>query len=176
MLILKKETRSELKKPFGKLYLSIKDLKEHLQKLKEENKLIISIGDATTINLQREGITPDIGVIDNKIERKNSIYKNEVIYADFQLKAKNPPGTITTNLWDTIEKGFLLIEKPGQQVLIVVEGEEDLAVIPSVIMAPPGAVILYGQPGEGVVLCEVDKMRNNAKKLIEKFEKVDREV
>jgi GTP-dependent dephospho-CoA kinase len=170
VLILKKETRSELKKPFGKLYLSLKDPKEYLQKLKKENKLIISIGDATTINLQREGITPDMGVIDNKIERKNSIYKNEVIYADFQLKTENPPGTITPHLWNTMEKGFQLIETPGHQVLIVVEGEEDLAVIPAVILAPPGAVILYGQPGEGVVLCEVDKMKKKAEKLIEKFE------
>ncbi len=170
MLILKKETRSELKKPFGKLCLSIKDLKEHLKKLKKENRLIISIGDATTINLQREGITPDMGIIDNKIERKNSIHNNEIIYADLELKAENPPGTITPKLWDTIEKGFHLIENPGKQVLIVVEGEEDLAVIPSAILAPPGAVILYGQPGEGVVFCEVDKMKNKAKKLIEKFE------
>ena len=40
--------------------------------------------------------------------------------------------------------------------LIFVEGEEDLAVLPLVLAAPLGVIILYGQPKEGVVLREVD--------------------
>jgi uncharacterized protein (UPF0218 family) len=55
-------------------------------------------------------------------------------------------------------------------VLIIVEGEEDLAVIPLVICSPEGAVILYGQPGEGVVVCEVDwKARKKARELLSHF-------
>ena len=42
-----------------------------------------------------------------------------------------------------------------QDVLILVDGEEDLAVIPLILAAPFGVFILYGQPGEGVVVCEV---------------------
>jgi len=44
-----------------------------------------------------------------------------------------------------------------------VDGEEDLAVIPCVLMAPEGSLILYGQPGEGVVLVETDKVKETAK-------------
>ena len=38
----------------------------------------------------------------------------------------------------------------GRSVLIV-DGEEDLAVIPFVLASPLGWTILYGQPNEGVV-------------------------
>jgi hypothetical protein len=69
VLILKEELRSEFKKPFGKLYPSIKDLKDNLENyIQRENNLIISIGDVTTINLQKEGIKPDMGIIDYRIE------------------------------------------------------------------------------------------------------------
>jgi hypothetical protein len=173
VLILKEEGRSEFKKPFGKLYPSIKDLKDNLEKYKRENNLIISIGDVTTINLQKEGIKPDMGIIDNKIERKESEFKNKLVNYNVQLKAENPPGTITRNLWNTIKKGFHLIETSQNNILIIVNGEEDLAVIPCVIMAPSNSIILYGQPGEGVVVCEVDKVKSEAEKLLEKFEETE---
>ena len=41
--------------------------------------------------------------------------------------------------------------------MIYVDGEEDLAVIPLVIASDEGSIILYGQPGEGVVFREVDQ-------------------
>jgi len=43
------------------------------------------------------------------------------------------------------------------QAMIYVDGEEDLAVIPLVIASNEGSIILYGQPGEGVVFCKVDR-------------------
>ena len=170
MLILKSEGRKELKKPFGKLYPSIKDLKNILKTYKEENNLIISIGDVTTLNLQKEGIIPHMGIVDNRIEREESKFEHKLNYSKVQLKAENPPGTITKDLWNTIDQGFHLIETSRSNILIMVDGEEDLAVIPCVIMAPPGSIILYGQPGEGVVLCEVDEVKSKAKEMLEKFE------
>ncbi len=170
MLILKAEGRSEFKKPLGKLYPSIKDVKEHLENFRKENNIIISIGDVTTINLQKEGIIPNMGIVDNRIERRDSEFQNKLVYDKIQLNAENPPGTITQNLWDTIKKGFHIIETSHHNILIVVNGEEDLAVIPCAIMAPYNSIILYGQPGEGVVFCEVDKVKNKAEKLLKKFE------
>jgi hypothetical protein len=43
------------------------------------------------------------------------------------------------------------------RAMIFVDGEEDLAVIPLVIASDEGSVILYGQPGVGVVLRLVDR-------------------
>ncbi|TOF02143.1 DUF359 domain-containing protein, partial [Vibrio parahaemolyticus] len=73
----------------------------------------------------------------------------ELSYFHALLNAANPPGTITEELLDAIIKAYE-INKTGNKVLIVVDGEEDLAVLPCVITAPPGTVVLYGQPGEGV--------------------------
>ena len=39
---------------------------------------------------------------------------------------------------------------------IVVEGEEDLATLPAILYAPPGSVVVYGQPDEGSVLVKVN--------------------
>lgn len=168
MLTLKEEERGAFKKPFGEIYSSPSEIKETLKKYKNNHQLIISIGDATTSNLLKEGITPDIGIIDQQVERKKLVTDHEFGYEHTQLNAANPPGTITQELWEAITQAFEL-KKSGNNVLITVNGEEDLAVLPSVITAPPGTVVLYGQPGEGVVLCEVDKFKNRAKELMNKF-------
>jgi hypothetical protein len=55
-------------------------------------------------------------------------------------------------------------------MVILVEGEEDLAVIPLILAAPEGAMVLYGQPGEGVVVCEVtDAAKEKAETLLSCF-------
>jgi len=82
---------------------------------------------------------------------------------------KNPAGTLTDELIDAL--GLALADPP---TLIYVEGEEDLAVIPLVMAAEEGGVVLYGQPGEGVVVREVDgKAKEKAKEMLALFERVD---
>ncbi|NYB28010.1 MAG: GTP-dependent dephospho-CoA kinase family protein [Methanobacteriaceae archaeon] len=168
MLILKEEERRAFKKPFGEIYSSVAEIKKTLEKYKNNHQLIISIGDATTSNLINTGITPDIGIIDHRIERKKTEKDDELSYFHALLNAANPPGTITEELLDAIIKAYE-INKTGNKVLIVVDGEEDLAVLPCVITAPPGTVVLYGQPGEGVVLCEVDRFKDIAEEFMDKF-------
>lgn len=169
MLKLKEEEKRAFKKPFGKIYSSISEIKKTLEKYKNNHQLIMSIGDATTLNLIKEGIIPDIGIIDEKIERKKSPMDNEFGYDHVQLNAANPAGTITPELYKTIKKALGLYIS-GFKILIVVNGEEDLAVLPCVITSPPGTVLLYGQPGEGVVLCEVDKFKDKTGEFLDKFE------
>ncbi|HTX61784.1 MAG TPA: DUF359 domain-containing protein [Methanobacterium sp.] len=169
MLKLKEEERGAFKKPFGELHSSVTEIKKNLQNYKNNHQLIISIGDATTLNLIKEGILPDIGIIDNQIERKRSPADNEFGYNHVELNAANPPGTITPELCKSIKKAVGLYTS-GFNILIVVEGEEDLAVLPCVITTPPGTVVLYGQPGEGVVLCEVEKLKDKLKDFEDKFE------
>lgn len=170
MLLLKDDERSAFKAPFGDLYSDVKYLIKTLEKYKKNHQIIISIGDATTINLHKEGIIPNISIVDNKIGRKKLPKHAKINFYDhIQLHTKNPPGTITPELWKTITKAFRLI-KSGFNILIVVDGEEDLAVLPCAIIAPSGSVLLYGQPGEGVVLCEVDKFKEKTKEYMDKFE------
>lgn len=171
MLILNKNLRSEFKKPIGVLYPSLDDVKDFL-KSKYPDELLISVGDITTQNLQKSGLVPHLGIIDNVVERNPLTGKKPVDYAVYDyvtLNAKNPPGTITDELINAIQKALQLI-KGGFRVIILVDGEEDLAAIPCILMAPPGSLVLYGQPGEGLVVCEVDKVINKVKKMKDKLE------
>ena len=166
MLILNQELRSEFKKPIGVLYSSL-DEAEDFVKSKYPDELLISVGDITTQNLQKAGLIPHLGIIDNVVERKPAAY--DVVYDNVTLNVKNPPGVITDQLQETIKEAFQLL-KTGFRVLILVEGEEDLAAIPCILMAPSGSLVLYGQPGEGLVVCEVDKVIDKVKQMKNKLE------
>jgi hypothetical protein len=146
-LTISEEIRPLLKKPFGKVFKG-KDLKpaEEIKKNLKGEKVIV-VGDVTLKNILAVGIKPSLAIIDLKTKRKikkNSVFKEKV------AKVKNPPGMITKDLWDKIHESM---GKKGS--LIVVDGEEDLAVLPCIIEADWDSVVLYGQPDEGIVLVRV---------------------
>lgn len=167
MLLLQKDLRSEFKKPLGDLYPSFNKAMENLP----EDKFIISVGDVTTKNLIESKKYPQLGIIDNRIQRKDS--NHEIDYQTTILNAENPPGTITNDLWETIDQALKSSLESEQNYLIVVDGEEDLAVLPCILLAPKDSIILYGQPNEGVVVVEVGAVKKKAEELINKFEEAD---
>ena len=135
--------RECLKRPFGTLY---RDLKEAIPAL--AGRAVYAVGDVVTHRLLRLGIVPDLAIIDGRTMRLPCERTPE--YQAYQFHAWNPPGTITKDLIVAIDRA--LANSPA---LIVVDGEEDLAVLPLVLSAPEGGVLLYGQPNEGVVLREI---------------------
>jgi len=68
-----------------------------------------------------------------------------------ELTCKNPPGEITEESMQTIQKAFSC-ERP---VRVIVKGEEDLIVLPACIFAPKNSIVMYGQPNEGLVIIRV---------------------
>lgn len=165
MLILPENLRPELKKPLGKLHRSFRDVRIG------GGVFLITVGDVTTSNALKSGFKPDISIIDNRVQRRSSDEKledNATI-----LRSENPPGTITSGLWRTIEHAIRSSTETGERYMIVVDGEEDLAVLPSILLAPPNARILYGQPNEGVVIVEVEKVVKRARELIKNFEEAE---
>ena len=112
---------------------------------------MITVGDRVTETMDRLGRTPDVQVVD-EVERRVRRVPPEVAYARL-LKAKNPAGTITKEAMAAID-GAVSGPLPSR---VLVEGEEDLLVIPAIKAAPVGATIYYGQPGKGVVLVVVDE-------------------
>ncbi len=81
------------------------------------------------------------------------------------IQVKNPAGTLTDELICALERAIR--NRPST---IIVDGEEDLAVIPLVLMADEGAIVLYGQPHKGVVLRIVDsEARKTAQHLLTFF-------
>ncbi|RLG58523.1 MAG: hypothetical protein DRN88_00510 [Candidatus Hydrothermarchaeota archaeon] len=103
------------------------------------------------------GISPHLAIIDLKTKRKKIPGKKlkEV------TKVNNPAGKITHELWSTVK------EKIKEGGIILIEGEEDLAVLPCILEAEEGTLVLYGQPSEGVVKVNIDKdIKEKAKKLL----------
>ena len=159
---LNKDIILELKKPLGKLYPNFEDAIGEIK----SSEFLISVGDATFTNLTKNELYPNIGIIDNLIQRKN--HTHEIIRADHILKADNPAGCLTDDLWETIGQALELSDN-GECYVIEVAGEEDLAVLPCILMANPDTVILYGQPNEGLVLLKVSDVKNKAQMLINGF-------
>jgi uncharacterized protein (UPF0218 family) len=69
------------------------------------------------------------------------------------INAKNPPGTITDEAWAAIK---LAIEQKGQ-TKVIINGEEDLLAIATVLSAPDDALVVYGQPHKGILVVKVTK-------------------
>ena len=166
MLILDENSRDEFKKPLGKIF---PEFDEAIPNFKS-SKFLISVGDATTNNLLKNEIYPNISIIDNLIQRK--IHNHDIIHTENILNAKNPPGTITDGLWETIELAIEKSTENNERQLIIVDGEEDLAVIPCILLAPENSVLLYGQPNEGLVILNVSDVKDKANELIHLFQKI----
>ncbi|MFA4826440.1 MAG: GTP-dependent dephospho-CoA kinase family protein [Methanoregula sp.] len=145
MLTLPEEHRKLFKDPFGELHQSIEEIIPLLT-----NSTVYAVGDVVTHNLQRKGITPAIAVIDGHTMRspcsRLPALRGECI------NVKNPAGTLTDELIRALT--YAVLHPP---VTINVDGEEDLAVIPLILAAPLGAIVLYGQPNKGVVMRTVNR-------------------
>jgi uncharacterized protein (UPF0218 family) len=137
--------RASLKKPFGEVFPGIRALLPRIR-----GRTVYAVGDVVTHNLLREGITPEVAIIDGHTMRAPCTRVPDLLSR--KIHTRNPAGTISDDLVRAIHDA---LSRPP--AVIFVEGEEDLAVLPLVLAAPAGTVILYGQPGEGVVFREVDR-------------------
>lgn len=162
--VLPEYLRAELKKPFGEL---ITNDEEICRKYHSIDGVLVTVGDVCTRRALGCGKKPLIAIIDFKTKRE-LIYKHEEILKEIpsdyrRLKVKNNPGTISEDLINVISDAF----NRKEFTLIVVEGEEDLSVIPAIIHAPPGAYIVYGQPDEGAVFIKVsDELKEKAQEIL----------
>lgn len=142
-LLLSEAGRQLLQKPLGRL----------LRDLPEQTRQLITIGDAVTEKANRMGLGQKLSVVDFRVQREKKHARVQDLGFDGSehiLRAINPPGSISHSLALAAEEAVGLLPMEGRSVLIV-DGEEDLAVIPFVLASPLGWTILYGQPNEGVV-------------------------
>ena len=159
MLRLPAIHRDVFKVPFGTLYFHLRDAIPLLS-----GRKVYAVGDVVTCNLVNAGIIPDIAIIDGYSMRTRCT--RTPIILSRRIRVKNPPGTLTDELIGAIEDA--IAEPPA---VVIVDGEEDLAVIPVVLAAPEGSVVLYGQPHEGVVVRIVDEAaKGRAREMIALFE------
>ena len=125
-----------------------------MEKLKElinqeKPSLIISVGDIVSLHMVEHGIASNVLIVDNKTMR-NPIQPISVD-VDQTLHAENPPGAITDEAWNAIK---LAVKQKGR-TKVIVDGEEDLLTVVTVLSAPEDALVVYGQPHKGIVAVKV---------------------
>ncbi|AEH60356.1 Protein of unknown function DUF359 [Methanosalsum zhilinae DSM 4017] len=156
-IILPPEFRPLLRVPFGTLFTG--DGRDTIQKVLEcmgNPTKLISVGDVTTFHLLDSGIIPDICIVDDRTKREPASEKvvSGTRHTGFkEITVTNPAGIITEDLINVINYAF----ESDQNIRIFVYGEEDLAALPSILMAPICSVVLYGQPGEGIVMVKITR-------------------
>lgn len=156
----------ELRRVYGTLMKgSWNEIVSRVKKEKRGKKdFIITVGDATSYNLIKNGLSPDLIIIDGKERRKK--FGKKIDFKHPQIKVKNPPGYITVDLWRGVEDSIKVLGKEKRK--IVVEGEEDLAVIPCVVHSPLGTNIFYGHFEKGLIWMKVSKkIKRQIKGLLE---------
>jgi len=151
-LLLTDELRSSLKRPLGKLLPgSGPEIYEEIATVISLRKpaRVIFVGDAVAKNALAKGIRRDVLIIDNKEKRTQT--KPIDARARRTFRVRNEPGTIGSQAWAAVEEAI----ESGDSIMIV-EGEEDLLTLVAMAVAPLSSFVIYGQPGEGVVIVDVD--------------------
>jgi len=166
MRVLPNNLRDFLKEPMGQLV----NEKKLLNLLKNE-KFIISIGDLVTYTILKNHIEPIFCVVDFKTRRGECSQEIVELIKSFGKKSivvKNPPGTISDDLWRVIEIAFENIEVASFRIEI--DGEDDLASLAVIFLAPKDVTIIYGLPDKGVLV--VKPTYENKKKVKEILDKM----
>ena len=148
MHVLPEELRETLRTPLDTLV----DENGLFQQI-DETQRVVSVGDRVTFTLLNHGFIPVVCIVDFIIERKDYSSDMEKRIRGFpgrHVAVKNPPGVISDELWEVIAASYQHILR--EPVCIEVDGEEDLATLPAIYLAPQDVTVIYGLPNKGVVL------------------------
>jgi len=146
------ELRVKLKDPFGRLiqgsFAETMGKMENIVK-REKPPKIVSVGDTVSRNLHEHQINPQLSITDNKRMRRR--IKPRIFTGKNVVHVKNPQGTITEEAITAVREAL----ESDEHVHIIVDGEEDLLTLISVLYAPEKSLVVYGQPYEGIVVVKV---------------------
>lgn len=160
LIVFEERQKKQLRRPFGK-YATVGQIRRTKRK-------IISVGDETTLNLIAAGIRPHLAVCDFRIKRVRigQDERNRIItfFGKARHMYKNAPGTLSLRLLNNAGRD---IPKGG---LIRIIGEEDISALAYMLYADERYLVLYGQPGKGMVAVkpESKKLKMRIKKLLAK--------
>ncbi|MDD5503112.1 MAG: DUF359 domain-containing protein [Candidatus Thermoplasmatota archaeon] len=138
------QLRASLAEPIGPI-IEARDAAPYLRGA----KAIISVGDVVTANLYKYGFVPDVAIVDYKTKRNITVdFKN---WRDGRriVKVANPQSTITQEMQNAISEAYAHLP---QKTLIEVDGEEDLAALACINLAPGTYIIVYGMPDKGMTV------------------------
>ena len=171
MLSLPSTLRSAFKQPFGPVYTDAAAL------LEDAGRPVIAVGDVVTHHLVGAGHNPAAAVVDGRTEREPVGEEVHRTLSDLpgtdpdspgrRTEVANPPGTLVEPLLAALADA---VADPDP-VTVAVDGEEDLATLPAVLVTPTGGTVVYGQPGEGMVRVAVTpETKAEMRSLLERFD------
>lgn len=135
--------REFLKKPFGEIVSAPTSA--------SEKNVIAVVGDTCLANFIQNSWKYHVGIYD-LIERRQPTNQEILKKLSPTLNITNEAGTISSS---GIEKLINILPLSDHQPLIInhvlIHGEEDLLVIPLILLQPLQSTIYYGQPGQGMV-------------------------
>jgi len=154
-----------MKTPLGILLPESHADKSNIKKYLTKDSYVITVGDRTTEKMIRFDLVPSLQIVDGQEKREKR--EPPKLSNATELTVDNPAAEITPQSVAMIKKAFTL-QVP---VRIFVNGEEDLLVLPACIHAPENAVVLYGQPNQGLVIVRITpEIRNKVQRLLDLME------
>lgn len=159
-LLLPESRREAFKEPLGE------ELDESALDDIDAQTRYITVGDVVSLTFRRHGARPLLSVYDGSTERREMTDFARLVEGEEKEVVPNPAGGITAELADAVRRGI-----GGEVDLIRVDGEEDLALLPCLIYADDGAVVVYGMPGRCMMAVTVDgAVRERAAELVAQME------
>ena len=146
------ELRVKLKKPFGLLIRGTStETMDALEAIvaKEKPPVVVAVGDIVSQNIHERGVHAQLLVTDGKCMRRS--VKARVFPERHVVHIRNARGTISDEAVVAMRK----VLENSELVHLVVDGEEDLLVLIAVVYAPLHGLVVYGQPGMGLVIVRV---------------------
>jgi hypothetical protein len=157
-----------MKTPIGELVIGSTDECTHSLAAvleSEEPSRVILVGDTVSRHAIEFGIRPQVIIIDNKEKRGPAAqFAHD---KQFVLQTKNAAGSIELDAWKKVE------EAVGRgNCAVIVDGEEDLLTLVAILVAPPGSLVVYGQPDHGIVLVRItSEKKREIEKIIEQMDR-----
>jgi len=152
--MLTDHVRARLKRPLGQLIAekpkkAMNELSALI--LASRPTKIIAVGDRVSKNVFKNSIIPDVCITDDRVMRRKIETQHLPCVKIFHIS--NPRSTLTIAAWNAV-KHALGTKGPTR---VMVEGEEDLLALPSILLSPPNSLIVYGQPKEGLVVVRASR-------------------
>jgi len=182
-LKIPEKERHKFTQPLGKLIVGSRS--ETLPKVERFIKEFLNSGFKINVYLVGDIVTNDflinqflrefikLCIVDEKTQRSQINIQNEEYFEEI-IEFKNPKGTIRKESFNLLEQ---IILSNKRTLLKIIEGEEDLLVLPLVITLPLihnlKCLVFYGQPPitdsknpipEGIVMADVNRRIQNTVK------------
>ncbi|MEF8818875.1 MAG: GTP-dependent dephospho-CoA kinase family protein [Haloferacaceae archaeon] len=160
MLSLPPALREAFKEPFGPVYADAEAL------LADAGSPVIAVGDVVTHHLRAAGHTPHVAVVDGRTERETAPAAVRASIPAPDVTVENPAATLSRDLLVALRDAV----RSDGPTTVAVDGEEDLAALPALYCCPEGGSVVYGQPGEGMVLADAAANRERARELLARMD------